>query len=320
VIRRSTDETDQLEAIKKARKLKEGATPVKDPANLSILVEQYLTKRLTDGISENYVKFNMAQILRAFASAHPKITCREVSSTLIQTYLNGLDVKDNTRSAYNFQFKKFFEWLQSTGRVFRNPAVEANFKKARRSTRKVWLRKPQINQLIDACSNRELKYCLYCGFHAGLRREEVVMSRPEWFDLDIGEYGVLHVTRSEDWQPKDRDERTIPLSPEFRTFLTEYGFPKPYMIAPHKVTKVGRYRVEFRTAFENFIKAQGVDITFHDTRRSFASNLVSAGVSLYKVAKYLGDNHSVVEASYGHLDPSDDELARVFPARLRIVK
>jgi integrase len=42
----------------------------------------------------------------------------------------------------------------------------------------------------------------------------------------------------------------------------------------------------------------------HDMRRSFASNLVSAGVSIYTVAKWLGDRVDVVEKSYGYLAPN----------------
>ena len=36
-------------------------------------------------------------------------------------------------------------------------------------------------------------------------------------------------------------------------------------------------------------------------RRSLASNLVSSGVSIYTVAKWLGDRVDVVEKSYGYL-------------------
>ena len=48
----------------------------------------------------------------------------------------------------------------------------------------------------------------------------------------------------------------------------------------------------------------------HDMRRSFASNRVTAGTSIYKVARWLGDLVAVVERSYGHLAPQDDEINR----------
>jgi hypothetical protein len=46
-------------------------------------------------------------------------------------------------------------------------------------------------------------------------------------------------------------------------------------------------------------------------RRSFASNLASAGVSIYKVAQWLGDGVEVVERSYGHLAPADQDVNKV---------
>jgi hypothetical protein len=46
-------------------------------------------------------------------------------------------------------------------------------------------------------------------------------------------------------------------------------------------------------------------------RRSFGSNLASAGVSLYKLTAWLGDGPEVVTRSYGHLIPQDNEINKV---------
>jgi hypothetical protein len=45
-------------------------------------------------------------------------------------------------------------------------------------------------------------------------------------------------------------------------------------------------------------------------RRTFASLKVSAGVSLYKVAVWLGDMESVVQNHYGGLIPQDADIER----------
>jgi hypothetical protein len=66
-----------------------------------------------------------------------------------------------------------------------------------------------------------------------------------------------------------------------------------------------KYRYDFRSQFEKHVKGQ---CTVHDMRRSFASNRVSAGVSVYKVAQWLGDGVAVVERSYGHLAPADQDV------------
>jgi integrase len=48
----------------------------------------------------------------------------------------------------------------------------------------------QRDQLIANAQNDETKFILYCGFHAGLRKNEIIEARSEWFDL---EHGALHV-------------------------------------------------------------------------------------------------------------------------------
>jgi integrase len=166
-----------------------------------------------------------------------------------------------------------------------------------------------VDTLIAECRDDALRFVLFCGFHAGMRKEEVIEARPEWFDLASGH---VHIGPTPTWIPKDRERRSVPLSPSFRLFLAGYGLPSPYMLAPKVKRGRARYRYDFRRPFQAHLKACGVRCTFHDARRTFASLLVSAGVSIYKVAKYLGDGVGVVEKHYGHLQADNGELDRVF--------
>jgi len=71
--------------------------------------------------------------------------------------------------------------------------------------------------------------------HAGLRKDEVIEARVPWFDLEAG---LLHVQKTPSFQPKDRDNRTIPLTDEFskwlQTSFRQLGSqsPKPLLSAP----------------------------------------------------------------------------------------
>jgi integrase len=49
---------------------------------------------------------------------------------------------------------------------------------------------------------------------------------------------------------------------------------------------------------------------YHDTRHTFASVLLSNGVSVAAVAEYLGDTPAVVLNTYAHLMPADHDRAR----------
>ena len=83
------------------------------------------------------------------------------------------------------------------------------------------------------------------------------------------------------------------------------------MIAPEVEKGAWRYRYDFKNRFNSYVRKHGLEITFHDLRRSFASILVSDGVSGFKVAEWLGDDIRVVQKVYGHLSPDHGDITRV---------
>jgi integrase len=176
--------------------------------------------------------------------------------------------------------------------------------------RKTWLPMDVVNRVVDKATDPELKFILYAGFHAGLRKSEILGARVFWFDLGAG---ILHVQNEPDagFILKDRENRSVPLTGEFKNFLTEYlrgRDPAAYALRPEDSGGKGDYRYDFKRVFASHFKKCGVTCTAHDMRRSFASNLVSRGVSIYKVARWLGDGVAVVEKSYGHLAPADRDI------------
>jgi integrase len=113
---------------------------------------------------------------------------------------------------------------------------------------------------------------------------------------------------------KDRSNRTIPLTERFADFLTDYLAGREsaeYVLAPEKTAKgLNKYRYDTSKRVRSRFDRCKVNSTFHDIRRSFASNRASAGVSIYKIAAWLGDGIEVVQRSYGHLAPQDTEINR----------
>jgi integrase len=275
-------------------------------------VEKYLTFKQSR-ISPNYFR-DLKSVLLSWLRDIDPLPVERVSTNELQQWANlKLEtLKVATVESYLFVIQKYFDWLIEHGEMFVNPTNGVVLPPHRKPFRKVFVSAATVHMLISECEDPELKYCLYCGFHAGLRFNEVVMSRPEWFSLPEA---LLHVTRSEDWDTKDHDDRTIPLTNDFQAFLRVYGFKVPFMIAPYKRTGGRhRYRFDFSRRFENYIRSKNVYITFHDTRRTFASLHANAGTSIYKVAKWLGDDVDVVQRHYGHLSPSDPEINRAFSA------
>jgi integrase len=143
-----------------------------------------------------------------------------------------------------------------------------------------------------------------------LRKSEIIAARVNWFDLRAG---LLHVQNdpASRFILKDRENRAIPLTKKFQRFLGEYlagREPNSYVLKPEQAKGKTEYRYDFKRLLYTHFKHCGVTCSIHDMRRSFASNRVSHGVSIYKVARWLGDGVLVVEKSYGHLAPADKDI------------
>jgi integrase len=131
--------------------------------------------------------------------------------------------------------------------------------------------------------------------------------------------GLLHVAGHENFVPKDGDNRTIPITDRFATFLKAYlaGREKgQYVLAPEKTVKPeSKYRYDVDKRVRSHFTRCNVNASFHDMRRSFGSNRASDNVSIYKIAAWLGDTIEVVTRSYGHLIPRITRSIRAYDPR-----
>jgi len=226
---------------------------------------------------------------------------------------------EDTIQGYLMTLRSFFRWAVEVKRVrIENPVAKVKLSKTNRISKKPWVRRKDKKKLIENAPNDEMRFILFCGFDAGLRREEIVEARRDWFDL---EEGILHVRKADkhriregerEFKIKDREERAIPLTGSFRRFLKDYlkGLdPLDFALYADLKHRRWRYRYDFRRPFMDYMKAQGFGwVTPHTMRRSFASILVSAGKSIYKVAQWMGDKVEVVQNNYGHLEPADEDI------------
>jgi len=96
-------------------------------------------------------------------------------------------------------------------------------------------------------------------------------------------------------------------------FLKKYGLRYPYLLQPDVKQGKHRYRFDFRRAFFDYMKAQGVPwISPHVMRHSFASICASKGIDIYRIATWLGDDVRVVQRHYAKLRPDDREIMKAF--------
>jgi integrase len=145
---------------------------------------------------------------------------------------------------YAAYVKTFGGWLYKSGHLASNALDSYYLPEEKPMGRKNWLRKAEVAKVIGAVKPKsspnakpttiekakqaaeDLKFILYCGFHAGLRRKEIAMAKVSWFDLD---HGLIHAQNmpEEGYALKDEENRTIDMSDAFRAFLIDYLTLRP---------------------------------------------------------------------------------------------
>jgi integrase len=278
------------------------------------LIEQYLKdaqarnkKPLRAGTAADYRYILESWVADSGISRVGDITLSKINQWLAALKAQGKSL--DTQWGYGQRIRNFVGYLIPR---YLPPTTLVGFTLPEHSAvgRKNWIRASEVSKILDATGgDQDLKFALLCGFDAGLRRNEISEARVNWFDL---EDGLLHVSNNGNYVTKDRDNRTIPLTDRFAEFLKGYlpgRNPSQYVLAPQKTVKgKNKYRYDTNKRVRSHFVRLGIDCTHHDMRRSFASNRASAGVSIYKVAMWLGDGVEVVSKSYGHLAPKDADV------------
>jgi integrase len=250
------DAESESEAITKGVRIRvnpllTGADPLAEE------IKNYLADKQEKGTYTRNSADSRAPVLKMWAKARNLREVREINTDEIKVWLNSLRrrkkrLKESSIESYGTIIRGFCAWLVEGNKLQENPAAFIKAKISTSAKERRFCRREQVDLLISECVDRELKFILYCGFHAGLRKGEIVQARPQWFDLKLN---IIHITESETWKPKDKDKRTIPLTTAFKKFLEDKmaidgELPEPFLVYPTKVQGKSRYRYDFRKPFE----------------------------------------------------------------------
>lgn len=273
-------------------------------------------------LSDNTVRMRRP-VLLAFAREQGVTKFSQLTEKVVETWVESLRgggggeeaIGDETIKSYVGYLRAFCGSLVQVRKLRENP-VKIQFGKIVRSYRKDFQSPETIQRLLREAPNDEMRYILYCGYHVGMRKDEIIESAPTWWHVEppnSERRGYVSVEQTPTYKPKDRDERTVPLTKEFENFLRRYLATLPagakWVLQPEKKKGKHRYRWDFRKPFAEFMKEQKVKCTPHDMRRSFVSNkLIENSSLIYKVAKWTGDMVSVVERHYAHLLTDDSDI------------
>src|SRR2546430_13815179 len=148
-------------------------------------------------------------------------------------------VAESTAQGYITTLRSFFNRLLETRKVRTNVVKAVKLARLDTNGRKQFCTPALRDKLIAKCKREDLKFALFCGFHAGMRKAEIIEARPDWFDLKDG---LIQIRKTKTFRPKDRDERTIPMTGAFKAFLKTYGLRSPFMLQPDVPHGDSRYR------------------------------------------------------------------------------
>lgn len=253
-------------------------------------------------------------VLNSFARSCGNLMPAQISTDQIRRYYETRVQDSSAPTAFGnlMTVRSFFNWCRDIDKSVReNPCLALKIHAPNVTARKNFCSPELVQRLVNNCPRADLKFILFCGFHAGLRALEITETVPWWFDLEAQ---MLHLRKTPTIKFKDREERSIPLTSAFLAFVRdEYGLREPYMLHPKNKHGKNRYRYDFTRPFRLYMKQQGCEwVTPHTMRHTFASLLASADHSIFKIAVYLGDEVRVVQKHYAKLLPEAGALDAAF--------
>ena len=242
---------------------------------------------------------------------------------------DGKPMSENSARSYLRAVRAIMSWAVEKRLRFDNPCKAFKLNKPSAPSRLKFATKEERDAFIAAAPDDTMRFILYCAFHAGMRFNEIVQARPDWFHLNVpNSNGFISIEKTDTFTPKNKKNRTVPVSKTFRAFLDKFTMPDAtFIVEPDKTEPGYIYRYNFsgrwqetrklaevqmtKDAKKKDAKAKKIDLSWltpHVARHTFASLLVQNDVDVYKVAMWLGDTVQVTTMHYAHLAPTDNKI------------
>lgn len=176
--------------------------------------------------------------------------------------------------------------------------------KFREEKRERWLSTQEIERLCEALDehpNQSIASAIRLMLLTGARRGETLTARWEDFNLELG------IWTKPSHHTKQKRTEHVPLSPpavQLLVSMKETADGNP-LLFPGDVP--GKPLREIKGAWATLCKRAKIEnVRIHDLRHTYASHLVSSGMSLPIVGRLLGHTQPQTTARYAHL--ADDPL------------
>ncbi len=171
----------------------------------------------------------------------------------------------------------------------------------------VYLSLAEIDDLLaHLASDAKLQSAVATLIYTGVRRSELLWLTVADLDLDAGLVMIRGKTIGDDtWDPKTRKNRSIPISDTLREYLARWMRTRPDSTWLFPAPRGERWDPDnFSTSLRRAQAGREKRWGCLHTRHSFASHLARKGISLFKIAKLLGNTTGICERHYAHLSPA----------------
>jgi len=170
-----------------------------------------------------------------------------------------------------------------------------------------WLKTEEIDEQLHVLEGHpQLRAMVAMYIFAGIRREAGLWLTHE--DVDLSDR-LLHVRAKEIdgdfWQPKTKQNRSVPISTRLFEILSEYEPPRASAWFFPGPTGNRWHPDHFSEKLRELNEAAGLSWSCLDYRHTFGSHLAQKGESLYKIAELMGNSPEICRKHYAALLPHE---------------
>lgn len=255
--------------------------------------------------------------INAFEGLH-KLELTKITNTDIQRCIDELiksKKANSTIKIYLARVSIVFDLAINLSKILiESPVKNITLPKDKANTEKKALTKLELDTLLSRISNRKYYIISLIASKCGLRLGEIlgltwedinekkctITVNKQWKYLKTGKYGSGPVKSI-------NSNRVIPISPKVLAELLEYDKETPRNI--DKRIFDNKYNDSVIKSLIRIYKAAGFDISIHELRHTFATNLISNGMDFKMAADLLGHDVKETYKTYSHVNSDMREKA-----------
>lgn len=238
---------------------------------VSVISKQLIARVVSNGAGEKYLRTLEGRLARFEAEFGDWLAC-DVSTEVIDEFLNGLELSTRSILHYRSVLSRLFAYAVEIGASEMNPVELAAKPKARGGDIGI-LTPSELCGLLQAADEVILPGLLI-GFFAGIRRGE--LDRLDWKEIDFEQLHVEVVAR----KSKTAQRRLVPIQPNLKAWLQ----PLRKVAGPVMPSEM-IWRRRLREAMEDSGLAKW---PVNAPRHSFASYRLAATQDAARVSLELG--------------------------------